>query len=308
MSAPVATPVWLLQPEVGLCACGCIGTRRRAGFVERTIAGAAGLLRQAMFAEDVSSARGLLQRLEPRVKVVALFGLLVVTAFVRHIPVLLGMYTATLGLAAASRLSIAFFVKRVWLFIPIFTGIIVAPATLNVVVPGHVVVPLGSWFGHRLGFTEQGLASAGLIVMRVATSISLVVLLTLTTPWARLVAALRGLHAPRMFILVLGMAYRYLFHLLDAVSDMYTSRKARTVMRETNVASGRSYVAASAGALFGKAYALSEEVHLAMVARGYRGDARSVDTVRVRIVDATFAVACLAGAVGVIGVDRLLGA
>ena len=45
----------------------------------------------------------------------------------------------------------------------------------------------------RVGLTSQGLRAAGLIVMRVATSISLVVLLTLTTPWTRLLAALRAL-------------------------------------------------------------------------------------------------------------------
>ena len=300
------TPAWLLHPEVGLCPCGCIGRRRRTGFVERTISGAAGLLRQAMFSEDVASERGLLQRLEPRVKLAGLFGLLLVTAFVRHIPVLLGIYAATLALAAASRLSVSFFVKRVWLFIPIFTGIVVAPATLNIVTHGHVVVPLGSWFGHRIGLTRQGLTAAGLIVTRVATSISLVVLVTLTTSWSKLLAALRALAAPRMFILVLGMAYRYLFHLLDAVTEMYTARKARTVTRETNVASGRSFVAASAGALFGKAHALSEEVHMAMVARGYRGDARRVSVVRIRTFDVAFAGACALAAVAAVGVDRVL--
>ena len=308
MSASAVTPVWLLRPEVGLCPCGCIGTRRKTGFVERTIGGGAGLLRQAMFSEDVAAEGGLLQRLDPRVKLVSLFGLLVVSAFVRHIPVLLVVYAAMLGLAAASNLSVSFFVKRVWLFIPIFTGVIVTPATLNVVTPGPIVVPLGTWFGHHLGLTEPGLTAAGLIIARVATSISIVVLLTLTTPWSKLLAALRALWAPRMLILVLGMASRYLFHLLDSVTDMYMARKARTVRRETNVTSGRSFVAASAGALFGKSHALSEEVHLAMVARGYRGDARSISAVRVRTIDAAFALACIVGAVAVIGIDRLLGA
>ena len=46
-------------------------------------------------------------------------------------------------------------------------------------------------------------------------SISLVVLLTLTTPWAKLLAALRSLHVPKMFVLIIGMAYRYLFLLLE---------------------------------------------------------------------------------------------
>jgi cobalt/nickel transport system permease protein len=303
----VATPTWLLEPEGGLCPCGCIGKRRKANFIERTISGTAGLLRQALFSDDVASQRGLLQRLEPRVKLLSLLGLLVVTAFVRHISVLLGVYAATLALAAASKLSLSFFVKRVWLFIPIFTGVVVLPATLNVITHGDVVVPLGTWFGHPIGLTQQGLTAAGLIVTRVATSISLVVLLTLTTLWSKLLASLRGLRAPRLFILVLGMAYRYLFHLLDSVTDMYTARKSRTVTRDTDLTSGRAFVAASAGAMFGKAHALSEDVHMAMVARGYTGNARTIGVVRVRAIDVMFAFACVISAVGVLGIDRALG-
>jgi cobalt ECF transporter T component CbiQ len=301
------TPAWLLEGEVGLCPCGCIGKRRKGRFVEKTLSGGAGLLRQAMFSEDMAAEPGLLQRIDPRVKLASLLGLLVTAAAVRNIPVLVAMYLATLGLAAASRLPLGFFVKRVWLFIPIFSGIIVLPATFSFITSGHIVVPLGSWFGHRVGLTSQGLYSAGLMVIRVATSISLVVLLTLTTPWTKLLAALRSLFVPRMFILVLGMAYRYLFHLLGSVTDMYTARKARMVGADTDVASGRALVSASAGALFGKAQALSEEVHMAMVARGYTGNARGLSRFRFRAVDGAWAVACLLAAVLVIGGDRALG-
>ncbi|HYT38648.1 MAG TPA: cobalt transporter CbiM, partial [Acidimicrobiia bacterium] len=176
---PSATPAWLLDAEVGLCPCGCIGRRRRGSFVEKTLDGGAGLLRQAMFSDDMAARPGLLQRLDPRVKLASLLGLLVTAAVVRNIPVLVAMYVATVALATASGLSPGFFVKRVWLFIPVFTGIIVLPATFSFVTHGHIVVPLGSWFGHRVGLTSQGLHSAALMVIRVATSISLVVLLTL---------------------------------------------------------------------------------------------------------------------------------
>ncbi|HMC79210.1 MAG TPA: cobalt transporter CbiM [Acidimicrobiia bacterium] len=302
-----ATPRWLLEAEVGLCPCGCIGKRRKGSFVEKTLNGGAGVLRQAMFSDDTAARPGLLQRIDPRVKLASLLGLLITAALVRNIPVLVAMYAATLGLAAASRLPVGFFVRRVWLFIPIFTGVVVLPATFSFVTHGHIVVPLGSWFGHRVGLTSQGLHSAGLMVIRVATSISLVVLLTLTTPWTKLLAALRSLFVPRMFILVLGMAYRYLFHLLGSVTDMYTARKARMVGAETDVASGRAFVAAGAGALFGKAQALSEEVHMAMVARGYTGDVRGLSRFRLRAVDGAWSLACLLAAVLVIGGDHALG-
>jgi len=109
-----------------------------------------------------------------------------------------------------------------------FGAAFVMPATLSIITAGHVVLPLWTWHGQPQGFTQQGLYSAGLIITRVATSISLVVLLTLTTPWVRLLAALRSIGVPRIFVLVIGMAYRYLFLLLDTVDAMYTARKART--------------------------------------------------------------------------------
>jgi cobalt ECF transporter T component CbiQ len=223
------------------------------------------------------------------------------------VPVLIGMYLITLAIAATSGLPTGFFVKRVWLFIPIFTGIVVLPATFSFITPGEVVVPLWYWHGHPVGLTRQGLTSAALIVARVATSISLVVLLTLTTPWTRLLAALRALAVPRIFILIIGMAYRYLFLLLNSVTDMFQARKARTVVAEVDVQAGRRFVSAAAGTLFGRSYALSEEVHQAMVARGYQGNARTLDRFTPTALDAVWVVTCAAIAILVLGGDRLLG-
>ncbi len=303
----VATPQWLLQPEMAMCPCGCIGKRRKGSFLEKTIKGGGGLLQQVMFGEDVARQRGLLQRIDPRVKALGTVALLVAVALVRHIPVLAACYAATLALAAASALPVGFFVKRVWLFVPIFTGIMVLPATLSVVRGGDVVLTLWHWHGASEGFTAQGLTSAGLVVSRVAVSISLVVLLTLTTPWTRLLAALRALGVPKTFVLIIGMAYRYIFLLLATVIDMFEARKARAIGAQRHDGGARAFVGASAGALIGKAHHLSEEVHQAMTARGYRGDAKTPEHFRLRPADVWYAAAVLAAAVLIIGGDRLLG-
>jgi cobalt ECF transporter T component CbiQ len=195
----------------------------------------------------------------------------------------------------------------VWLFIPIFTGIVVLPATFSFITHGQIVVPLGHWFGHRVGLTSQGLRGAGLIVVRVATSISLVVLVALTTSWTSLLAALRALFLPRMFVLVLGMSYRYVFYLLNTVTDMYEARKARTARVDTDASRGRAFVAATAGTTFGKAHAMSEEVYLAMVSRGYTGHPRTLSTTRVRATDIAWIAVCLVVVLAVVGVDRAIG-
>src|SRR5690242_9366860 len=110
-----STPAWLLEREAGLCPCGCIGTRRKGSYVAKTLDGAARVTRQAIFADDVTARDGLLQRLDPRVKVLTLFGLLVAVSLVRSLPVLVVAYVGTLLLAVSSGLSVSFFVKRVWL-------------------------------------------------------------------------------------------------------------------------------------------------------------------------------------------------
>lgn len=58
--------------------------------------------------------------------------------------------------------------------------------------------------------------------------------------------------------------------------------------------------------MFGKAHALSTEVHMAMVSRGYTGEARFIQVSAPGRQDLCWAVASVLTAVGVIGVDRVL--
>jgi cobalt/nickel transport system permease protein len=301
------TPAWLLQREVALCPCGCVGKRSKTNFIDKTITGASSVMRQALFTDEIAAQPGLLQRIDPRVKAVTMLAFVITAAIIRNIPVLVGLYLIALALAAASRISLPYFIKRVWLFIPIFTGIVVLPAMFSFITPGHIVVPMGHWFGHRVGLTSQGVRSAGLIVIRVAASISFVVLLAITTTWTRLLAALRAMFLPRMFVLVLGMAYRYVFHLLGSVTDMYEARKARTVQANSGSRSGRAFVSATAGTLFGKAHATSEEVHQAMVSRGYTGHPRTLSASKVKPIDLVWVLCCAIVIAAVVGIDHAVG-
>ena len=298
------------------CACCRIGRTRKRSAVERTIQNLTRALKNSVFSEQVAARPGLLQKADPRAKTAGLLGLLLATAVIRQPLILLGMYAVTLAGAAASRLSLGFFIKRVWLFIPIFAGIIVAPSIFNVVKAGDPLVTiwnfghevhLGPWsLGDSVAITKQGLEGAAILILRVAVSVSLAVLLALTTRWSDLLKALRVFYVPRVFILTLSMTYRYIFLLLSLASDMFTARRSRMV-GPSNPREDRHFAAASMGTLLGKSHSLSNEIYAAMVSRGDNGEPVTLRRFRARTADwAVFAAAVVIALVAW-GADRALG-
>lgn len=258
-------------------------------FVAKTLAETTQAIENALFARRFAGARGFLQILDPRVKLVTFLALLIVTAFVQRIEVLAGFYILTLVLGLSARLPMGFFIKRVWVFIPIFTGIIALPAIFNVFTPGRSLFVVYRFAEpHQFGpffipavitVTYQGLYSAGLLVMRVATSVSLAVLMVLTTEWITLLKAMSVLKVPEVVILILAMTYRYIFLFLRVVQDMFLARKSRLITH-SNFHERRRWTAARIGVLVGKSYKLSNDVHLAMLSRGWTGRPRLMEEFR----------------------------
>jgi cobalt/nickel transport system permease protein len=252
--------------------------RGRPSVIEKTLANLAEALEQSLFAETIARRTGLLQSIDPRVKVVSTLALLIAVGLSRSLMVLAGLYGVALLLAWRSAVPMGFFVKRVWLFMPFFTGLIALPALFITPGPAFVSLPLG------LVMTRPGILTASFLLLRVSTSVSLGVLLMLTTAWPTLLKALSVLRVPEGFILILGMTYRYIHLLLRLAEGMFLSRQSRVVGR-LKPADERRVLAASAGTLLNKSLYLSGEIYLAMQSRGYRGQAHTLDTFQMHAQD-----------------------
>jgi cobalt ECF transporter T component CbiQ len=249
------------------------------GVVDRLAGGLAQAIRHARDAEDLSRRDGLLQGLDPRAKLGGLMALILAAVWVKSLAVLGGLFLVAIVLASASQVTPARLAKQVWIGVLAFTGLIALPAL--VIVPGDILarVPLFGW-----PVTLQGLRSAAFLVGRAESAATFALLLILTTPWPHVLKALRLFRVPTVAIVILGMTHRYIFIFLESAAEMFEAWRSRSV-GALAPRDRRRIATASAGVLLGRAFALGTDVHLAMLARGYRGEVRLLDDFRMRARD-----------------------
>jgi len=239
-------------------------------FIERSIRGALSFLKESIFADEYASKKGLLQSLDPRVKTLTFLLFLVQILLTRNISILLCLYALCLLLTLLSKINLVFFLKRTWIFIPLFSLLIAIPALFNVVTPGEplVIVKL-VWL--KLTITRQGLFGALLFIMRVLASVSFAVLLSITTKHFDLLKVLRVFRIPQVFVMTLGICYRYIYLLVETIENVYLAVKSR-VGTKIHYKRGQHIVAWNIAYLWTRSYQLNEAVYQAMLSRGYQGE------------------------------------
>ncbi|MBI5575782.1 MAG: cobalt ECF transporter T component CbiQ [Deltaproteobacteria bacterium] len=289
---------------------------RRKGFLDRTLEGVAAFFRDGLFSEEYARKPGILQGIDPRVKVLSVLLFVVTVSFLRHFTLIAGIYAGILLAAHFSRVPVGFFITRVWLFVPLFAGVISLPALFNVVVPGEAVVTLmkfdSPWrlgplkIPATLSITRQGINVASVFVMRVATSVSFVVLLLLTTRWSHLLKALKVLFVPQIFTFIIGMTYRYIHLLLRIIQDIHLAKKSRVIVKG-GLKEGQKWVASQMGIVLAKSLLISEDVYSAMQSRGYSREVKIIDTFRMRKADYCWACFSVLAAMLAVYLNRLSG-
>jgi cobalt ECF transporter T component CbiQ len=253
--------------------------RATRGIVEKTLSGLADATARVVAAEGMAERNGLLQRLDPRAKLVGLLALVLAAAFSHSLLVITALLVVAVTLALLSRIPVTSVLSGVWLGSLGLTLALALPAL--VFTPGDpaTVVPLVGWT-----ITRQGLTAAARLVLRVETAATLGFLLVSTTPWGHVLKALRALHVPVVFVVILGMTYRYILLMLETAHEMFEGRRSRTVGRMPP-AEHRRAALQTAGVLLNRVNDLGNDVYLAMQARGFRGEVHLLDEFRMRVFD-----------------------
>ena len=251
----------------------------RSLFIESTLQGFTRALSRALASERVSTQPGLLQSLDPRIRVVGILLLVVAVVLCRRLTIIGSLFIVAVLLAITSHISLASLLKRVWLVILGFTGLIAIPALF--ITRGNPVFTLPVL---HLVVSSQGLRTAALLVLRVETAVTFTTVLVLCTPWNHILKSLRWLRLPAEVVTMVAMTHRYVFLLIETANQMFESRKSRTIGVWTGP-DKRRMTARAAGVLLSKSIELSHEVYLAMVSRGFQGEVRVLTDFQMRLGD-----------------------
>jgi cobalt ECF transporter T component CbiQ len=269
---------------------------------ERLLSQVAKVIRQSLDMETISRRDGVLQRLDPRFVFVFLLSLVVISVLLRNPLSMALMIVLSLILAILSKVPLGWYLKRVWLFVPLFSVIILIPSMTNLVTRGQTFGPSVQLFGLDIYFTREGVAYAITFTLRVGAAVSLSILMVATIGWSRLMAAMAQLRFPPSFVIILDMTYRYIHLLLDTVANMFMARKSRMVSRP-NKREIREIGGSSVTNIFNKSYKMSENVYQAMISRGYTGKPRVMADLRSNRIDVVFTIAVICFAALVLGFD-----
>lgn len=222
-----------------------------------------------------------IHRLDPRVKIISTFAFILIV--VSRESILLPQAAAWLALILVptflSRVPLLWILKRSLLVIPF---VLVIGIFIPFIKEGEAAAPVS------LGILQLNLSRSGLellknILMKAYLSILVLILLTSTARFSDLSLALQKLRFPRILILSTSFMYRYLFVLADEMMKMDMGRKARQT-RKRSLGDFR-ILGRMIGILFIRSFERGERIYQAMLARGFTGTFRSMQSMKLRAPD-----------------------
>jgi len=238
---------------------------------------------RSLLREETARRPGILQGIDPRVRLVAVVVFLISVSLARSIPVLLVHAALPFVAIVLSRIRVKELLGSGFLLAFMFAALIAAPATLNVFSGGQVIVLLLSRgqelrFGPyvvpgAIGVSREGLLTAATFLLRVLSSVAAVLWLTLSTRWVDVLRGLRSLRLPPLFLQVAGMTVLYLHKFHRQAEQIHLGKKSRSICR-ARMAAEQAWVGSRIANAWDRGLHLMEEVSDAMTARGFRGEAR----------------------------------
>jgi cobalt/nickel transport system permease protein len=206
-----------------------------------------------------------LTRIDPRAKLVIALAALIAVVTAEWIVLPLSVFGISLVVVAALRIPARFVAARLAAPLSVVAVLVVIRMFVTGTTPLFTMT-FGEW---QLTAKAEGLRQGALMGARVLGAASTVFLLSVVTPAHRIFQALGWFRISRHWLEIAILMYRYIFVLMERVSDLAAAQRLRLGYRLRGRAM-RSFTAL-AGATIIHSLEQSQRTHDAMRLRGYRG-------------------------------------
>jgi cobalt/nickel transport system permease protein len=232
------------------------------------------------FLDPYRTGRSPVHQLDARVKFILTLAFILTAALLPAgvWPVYVLLFSLALSVVILSELSLGYVYKRSALALPF----VLAALPLVFSLPGRPLFTT-SLFGWTLSASQAGVERFVSIAFKSWLSVQMAIVLAASTPFPDLLVAMRAVRIPRLLVAIFGLMWRYLFVFADETLRLIRARAARSGQAEqADLKTGgslawRAQVAGGmAGNLFLRAFDRSDHIYMAMLARGYDGEVRSM--------------------------------
>jgi cobalt/nickel transport system permease protein len=219
-------------------------------------------------------------RMDARVKLIQALAFILSAALVPTgaWPTYILLLSIVLSVAVLSELGVGYVLKRAALALPFVLA--AGPLMFTLDGPALLVFSIGGW---QLAVSQPGFERFVSIALKSWISVQAAILLAASTPYPELLIAMRALKVPRLMVSIFGLMWRYLFVLADEALRLLRARAARSSQSERlglkpggTLAWRARVTGGMAGNLFLRAFERSDRIYMAMLSRGYDGEARSM--------------------------------
>lgn len=224
------------------------------------------------FIDKYSDRNSTVHRIDARVKIICVLIFITLATSIMNIYALIASFSVLTGVFVVSRVPLKWAFLKASIVIP-FAGSFALIKALTI-----AGSPIFSWW--VLNLTSEGVTTAALLFFRAYISVYTIVLLTSTTRFPTLLAALEKLKVPPLITSMVSFTYRYIFVFTDEAERLERAKAAKCI----EGAQYRLRLSASAktiGLVFIRAYERGERIYRSMLARGFDGTINTSDAIEI---------------------------
>lgn len=225
---------------------------------------------------ELAGGDSLIQRLDPRVKIVVVFLFSVVVAVSNRFVVLLLGLALGLAMALLARLPVKQVLARL---VPVNLFIIFLWFFLPFTLQGKPLFSVGPLVG-----THEGVLYAARISIKSNTIMAVLIALVASTSLLTLGHAMHDLKIPKKLVHLFFFTYRYIDVIHKEYLRLVNAMKVRGFRPGTNMHTYRTF-AYLVGMLLVRSSDRADRVHSAMLCRGFRGNLYSLSAFSLRACD-----------------------